>query len=314
MAEIKSIEKYEPSEQPTLAIVLGSGNDFDGKAEQAIKIIHEAQKMYPKWTYRVGVSSAHRSPERTHKIAKGMEKDNTKAVLAIGGAAFALPGVLASFAPSLPVFSLPLGGNDAYLSGTNMPPSTPVASFGINDFKIAANYMVNYMNEICYPTKEYEINDIVIKAHGDDVSKEIAHKIEKEIKPFMEGLPEKMALLVGVGLAETYVPAHAARISLANDGVDHVGVLAVKESEEIFMRSDKLSEHKIALPVIGQPGLGTNAGLQIVRMWSRFFPRKDNELAEKLNDYAKKQAKKVISADEELHQKMTAKGWVPIER
>ena len=80
------------------------------------------------------ISSAHRHPEQTKEYIQQAEKDGFEVIIAMAGLSAALPGVAAAFS-NLPVIGVPLpaalGGMDALLSVTQMPPGIPVAGVAI---------------------------------------------------------------------------------------------------------------------------------------------------------------------------------------
>jgi len=80
------------------------------------------------------VSSAHRHPEKTAEYASKAEENGYELIIAMAGLSAALPGVAAAHS-LLPVIGVPLpaalGGMDALLSVTQMPPGIPVAAVGI---------------------------------------------------------------------------------------------------------------------------------------------------------------------------------------
>ncbi len=86
------------------------------------------------------VASAHRNPERVHKLAKEAE-ETCQAVIAGAGMAAHLGGVLASLV-TIPVIGVPINasmnGLDSLLSIAQMPPGIPVATVAINGAKNAA--------------------------------------------------------------------------------------------------------------------------------------------------------------------------------
>lgn len=88
------------------------------------------------------ISSAHRNPENTMKLAQDAQKDGFGVIIACAGMAAHLPGVIASHT-ALPVIGVPiqsgaLGGIDALYSIAQMPPGVPVATVAINGVKNAA--------------------------------------------------------------------------------------------------------------------------------------------------------------------------------
>jgi phosphoribosylaminoimidazole carboxylase PurE protein len=87
--------------------------------------------------YQVEVSSAHRNPEKTKKLAQDAEKQGVKVIIAGAGMAAHLPGVLASHT-NLPVIGVPLSasslsGLDSLFSIVQMPSGIPVATMAIGE-------------------------------------------------------------------------------------------------------------------------------------------------------------------------------------
>ncbi|MCB5261681.1 MAG: 5-(carboxyamino)imidazole ribonucleotide mutase [Candidatus Cloacimonetes bacterium] len=88
------------------------------------------------------ISSAHRNPEKTMRLAQDAEAEGFAVIIACAGMAAHLPGVIASYT-SLPVIGVPiksgaLGGIDALYSIVQMPPGVPVATVAVNGVKNAA--------------------------------------------------------------------------------------------------------------------------------------------------------------------------------
>ena len=112
-------------------IVMGSKSDMDimKKAETFLNDQGIGCEIH--------VASAHRTPDKLHKI---LEKDNYEVVIAGAGMAAHLPGVVASITPK-PVIGVPikssLDGLDALLAIVQMPPGVPVATVAINGAKNA---------------------------------------------------------------------------------------------------------------------------------------------------------------------------------
>jgi phosphoribosylaminoimidazole carboxylase PurE protein len=114
---------------PKVAIVIGSDSDY--------AVVQDALKLFSEWgvSCEVTVSSAHRSPDRTHRYAVTLEERGVQVVIACAGAAAHLAGVIASHTIlpviGVPVDSSPLKGIDALLSTSMMPAGVPVATMGI---------------------------------------------------------------------------------------------------------------------------------------------------------------------------------------
>lgn len=92
--------------------------------------------------YDFHVSSAHRNPQNTTKLAQDAQSEGIKVIIAVAGMAAHLPGVVAAHTP-LPVIGVPalgktLSGEDALFSIAQMPPGVPVAAVAINGGKNAA--------------------------------------------------------------------------------------------------------------------------------------------------------------------------------
>lgn len=81
------------------------------------------------------VSSAHRAPERTRKLAESARENGFGVLICGAGMAAHLPGVVASLT-TLPVIGVPLAGShlqgvDALHAIVQMPPGVPVATVAI---------------------------------------------------------------------------------------------------------------------------------------------------------------------------------------
>ena len=115
-------------------IMMGSKSDME--------IMKKAQDFLSEYSIEseIIVASAHRNPERVHKIAQEVE-DSYDVVIAGAGMAAHLAGVMASLVTK-PVIGVPinasLNGLDSLLSVSQMPPGIPVATVAINGAKNAA--------------------------------------------------------------------------------------------------------------------------------------------------------------------------------
>jgi phosphoribosylaminoimidazole carboxylase PurE protein len=122
---------------PPVAIVLGSKSDLPameecGRTLDRLGIEHETH-----------VISAHRSPEKVRQFALEAPQRGVQVIIAAAGMAAALPGVLASYTPTIPVIGVPLAaggmsGLDSLLSIAQMPPGVPVACMAVNGARNAA--------------------------------------------------------------------------------------------------------------------------------------------------------------------------------
>jgi phosphoribosylaminoimidazole carboxylase PurE protein len=113
---------------PKVLIIIGSKSD----SEYAV----ECQKQLEEFGIDsdVEISSAHRQPDRTDKLAKSASDSGYEVIICMAGMAAALPGVVAA-RTHLPVIGVPLpaslGGIDALLAIAQMPSGVPVATMGI---------------------------------------------------------------------------------------------------------------------------------------------------------------------------------------
>src|SRR5436190_9624179 len=86
-------------------------------------------------TYDARIISAHRTPDRLVRFAKGARDEGFKIIIAGAGGAAHLPGMAASMT-SLPVFGVPvqskaMSGQDSLYSIVQMPPGVPVGTLAI---------------------------------------------------------------------------------------------------------------------------------------------------------------------------------------
>ena len=112
-----------------VAVFIGSDSDFD-VVKNALDILKEFRI-----SYKLEVTSAHRSPARTVKLIQSCEKDGAEVFIAVAGKAAHLAGVVASHTVrpviGVPVESPALNGMDALLSTVQMPKGIPVATMGL---------------------------------------------------------------------------------------------------------------------------------------------------------------------------------------
>ncbi len=115
--------------KPKVAVVLGSDSDFPA-IQGMLQIFSDFEIPH-----EITISSAHRSPDRTHRYAATLEERGVQVVIACAGGAAHLAGVLAAHTIlpviGVPMDSPPLQGFDALLSTSMMPAGVPVATMGI---------------------------------------------------------------------------------------------------------------------------------------------------------------------------------------
>ncbi len=154
---------------PKVAIILGSDSDYP-----VIQDMIDILKNFG-IDYEVVVSSAHRSPERTHRYALEMEQRGIQVAIACAGAAAHLAGVIAAntILPviGVPIDSSPLQGLDALLSTSMMPAGVPVATMGIG--KSGAS------NAAVLAAQILARNDSVLQEHLRSYKKQLAERVEQ---------------------------------------------------------------------------------------------------------------------------------------
>ena len=114
---------------PKVLILMGSDSDWE--------VMSEARKTLDDMgiASEVHVSSAHRTPERTGKLAREAAGRGTQVIVCGAGAAAHLAGVCAA-ETELPVLGVPLAasdlkGLDALLATAQMPAGVPVGTLAI---------------------------------------------------------------------------------------------------------------------------------------------------------------------------------------
>ena len=112
-----------------VAVFIGSDSDFE-VVKDALDILKEFRI-----SYKLEVTSAHRSPERTVKLIKSSEEDGAEVFIAVAGKAAHLAGIVAAHTVrpviGVPVESPALNGMDALMSTVQMPKGIPVATMGL---------------------------------------------------------------------------------------------------------------------------------------------------------------------------------------
>jgi len=123
-----------------VAVVMGSDSDSH-VADKATAVLEDEAVAH-----EVEVLSAHRNPE---KLKNYVQNSDANVFIGIAGLSAALPGVIASFTDK-PVIGVPvdvkLGGLDALLAISQMPPGNPVASVGIDRGDVAAQMALRILN------------------------------------------------------------------------------------------------------------------------------------------------------------------------
>ena len=147
-----------------VSILMGSKSDYT--------VMEECAKTLEKFgvMYEIIVSSAHRSPDRTHQYVKNAEAKGAKVFICAAGMAAHLAGVVASLTTK-PVLGVPMKGGvmegmDALLSTVQMPGGMPVGTVAIgsagavNSAYLAMQILVIEDEELAAKLKE----DRILKA------------------------------------------------------------------------------------------------------------------------------------------------------
>jgi len=114
---------------PKVLILMGSDSDFEVMSETK-KVLDDLGVPS-----EVHVSSAHRTPERTGRLAREAAARGVQVIVCGAGAAAHLAGVVAA-ETELPVLGVPLAGTDlqgldALLATVQMPGGVPVGTLAI---------------------------------------------------------------------------------------------------------------------------------------------------------------------------------------
>jgi 5-(carboxyamino)imidazole ribonucleotide mutase len=114
-----------------VAILMGSQSDWT-------TMRHTAETLDRlEIAYETRIVSAHRTPDRLTRFAKGAQEAGFKVIVAGAGGAAHLPGMTAAMS-SLPVFGVPiatkaLSGQDSLYSIVQMPAGIPVGCLAIGE-------------------------------------------------------------------------------------------------------------------------------------------------------------------------------------
>jgi 5-(carboxyamino)imidazole ribonucleotide mutase len=135
-----------PVDAPRVGIIMGSKSDA-AAMEAAEKVLEEAEV-----TFEVRVMSAHREPEVVADYCRNARLRGLRVIIAGAGLSAALPGTAAAHT-DLPVIGVPLmsrtsalGGLDALLAITQMPPGVPVGCVGLDNARNAAHLAVRILS------------------------------------------------------------------------------------------------------------------------------------------------------------------------
>ena len=171
---------------PAVVIFMGSDSDWPimGKASQVLDefgVVHLAI-----------VSSAHRSHDRTVRMARLFTRRGTRVFIAGAGAAAHLAGVIAAVTPrpviGVPLASSPLAGFDSLLSTAQMPGGVPVACTAIGEAG-AKNAALLAVQILALSDRRLEAR---LLAYRDRMEKDLVRK-DAELQRQRRGIPSPRA-------------------------------------------------------------------------------------------------------------------------
>jgi 5-(carboxyamino)imidazole ribonucleotide mutase len=125
-----SADVTSPADTPLVGIIMGSQSD--------LKIMSAAAELLRQFgvPYEITLVSAHRTPHRLVEYGETARKRGLRVIIAGGGGAAHLPGMVAAFT-TLPVIGVPINsstsiqGLDSILSMLQMPAGVPVATVAL---------------------------------------------------------------------------------------------------------------------------------------------------------------------------------------
>ncbi len=117
------------NDAPQVGIIMGSQSDWP-TMKAAVETLESLGV-----SCEAKVMSAHRTPARLEKYCVAAKGRGIKVIIAGAGMAAALPGAAAALTP-LPILGVPMegkmmGGLDALLAMSQMPPGVPVGTLGL---------------------------------------------------------------------------------------------------------------------------------------------------------------------------------------
>lgn len=149
-------------------ILMGSDSDA--------AVMQRAVKQLQEFGIECGmtVASAHRSPDRVHRLVQEARDEGVGVFIVGAGAAAHLAGVVAAHATQpvigVPIDSSPLKGWDALLATVQMPPGVPVATVSVG--------AAGATNAAVLAAQILAVGDARIAAALDDYKEKLARKVE----------------------------------------------------------------------------------------------------------------------------------------
>jgi phosphoribosylaminoimidazole carboxylase PurE protein len=164
--------------KPLVGIIMGSDSD--------LAVMTESARMLEKFAipYEIEVTSAHRSPARTHEYAATAIDRGLKVIIVAAGGAAHLAGVVAALT-TLPVVAVPmattvLSGIDSLLSSVQMPAGVPVAAMSID--KPGATNAAIYAAEIL-ATSDARVAKVLV-TYKEELARSVSEKSAKVKQQF----------------------------------------------------------------------------------------------------------------------------------
>lgn len=159
-----------------VGIFIGSDSDYE-VVKDAVRLLEEF-----KVSFRLEVTSAHRSPQRTEALVREFEEKGAEVFIAAAGKAAHLAGVVSAHTIR-PVIGVPVGGSelgglDALLSTSQMPRGIPVACMGIG--KSGA------VNAVLLALQVLALQDPSLAGKLKDYRKKLAEEVESASKKIQD--------------------------------------------------------------------------------------------------------------------------------
>jgi 5-(carboxyamino)imidazole ribonucleotide mutase len=163
MPERPSIQRA----QPEVLILMGSASDWK-YLQGSIELLRELGV-----SFRVHVSSAHRTPQRTIDFVRDAEAAGCKVFICAAGMAAHLAGAVAAQTVR-PVLGVPLPGGvmdglDALVSTVQMPAGIPVATFAVGS--------AGASNAALFAAQIIGVENVVVKTALENLRRTGADKV-----------------------------------------------------------------------------------------------------------------------------------------
>jgi len=167
--------------RPVVGVIMGSDTDLPVMSE-AVKALKDFEIPF-----EVEVTSAHRSPQRTHEYATSAADRGLKVIIVGAGGASHLAGVVAAETTlpviAVPVVTTPLAGLDALYSTVQMPAGIPVGVMAVD--KPGARNAAIYAAEIIALSDARLARRL--RDHKQQLERSVAEKSARVRQQFEEG-------------------------------------------------------------------------------------------------------------------------------